>query len=167
MKTQLTQTYGTQWQWSFFFLWAHKPVSALLVDQLFHGRTLTQRTVEQSQLLDADGSQPEGPCLSSSTAPAPCELLAGPTLGSHWRENDDLTSEPRSQSTPWRPALPWQDPCTESCRTAPVPGCRWQPEGPCSSCLKLLLLQIHIHTNSLIYNLLSLFNVVCMYIFVV
>ena len=42
---------------SLSLLWACKPVSALLGDQISSGRTLTQRAAEQPQLLDADGNR--------------------------------------------------------------------------------------------------------------
>lgn len=45
----------------------------------------------------------------------------GPALDCHHRKNGDLSSEPGSQSTPYKPTLPWQDPCTEGCGSAPAP----------------------------------------------
>ena len=40
-------------------LWGFKPVSTLQPYQISHGRTLTQRAAEHSQLLDADGDWKE------------------------------------------------------------------------------------------------------------
>jgi hypothetical protein len=86
---------------SLSLLWACKPVSALLEDQLFLGRTSGQRAVETAPMPGCRGRQ-EGPCSSCSATSEACVLLDGPTL-----ENGDLTSASGGQSTPWRRALPW------------------------------------------------------------
>ena len=43
--------------WNLFLLWVCKPVSALLRDQLFPGKTSAQRAAEQPHLLSADGGR--------------------------------------------------------------------------------------------------------------
>ena len=73
---------------SLSLLWTCKPVSALLGDQLSHGRTHAQRADEQPQLLGVDGRQKD----PVPAAPEPCVFLPGPALDSYLRESGDLTS---------------------------------------------------------------------------
>ena len=71
--------------WSLFLLWVCKPVSALLGNQLFPGKTSAQRAAEQPHLLDADGDR-NGPDIAVLPLVA-WALLASPTLDTHGREN--------------------------------------------------------------------------------